>query len=75
VGGRDGEPRRSEVEGRERDLEKNVSGIIRRILQTMRRRAPEILIVLVVGLMLTVTFAACQEHWLPMMVLRVMRLE
>jgi hypothetical protein len=73
VGGRDGEPRRSEVEGRERDLEKNVSGIIRRILQTMRRRAPEILIVLVVGLMLT--FAACQEHWLPMMVLRVMRLE
>jgi hypothetical protein len=74
VGRRDGVLSRSESRGRERDPENNVAGIIRNNLQEMRRRASEGLVVLLVGLMMTVVFVACQEHhWLPMMGLRAMR--
>jgi hypothetical protein len=70
---RDGVLSQSESRGRERGVRNNVSGIISNIVQKMRHRASQRLVVFLVGLILTVVIAACQEHWLPMMDLRAMR--
>jgi hypothetical protein len=42
------------------------------LLREVWRRAPGLLLVVLVSLMLTAVFVACQERWLPMMGLRAM---